>query len=81
MGAVADLNLVVSNFDGVIQALQGVQGAEDAMMGLTMIQTMGVQGTDDEGNPARIYNFVVEPDGRMTLNGADFGPMMQNLMR
>ena len=81
MGAVADLNLVVSNFDGLIQALQGTQVGEDAVMGFTMIQTMGAQGTDDEGNPARVYNFVVEPDGRMTLNGADFGPMMQNLMR
>lgn len=81
LGGVADLLLVISNLDALIRSLDGIPDAADAQAGLTMLQAMGAQDIDDEGNPARSYRFEVTSDGMVMLNGADFGPLMDNLAR
>lgn len=43
---------------------------------LTMLQMMGQQGTDAQGQPIRTYNFELTKDGQSMLNGSN----LENIM-
>jgi type II secretory pathway pseudopilin PulG len=47
----------------------------DAIMALSMLQMMGQSETDSNG-PYRLYDFVLQKDGQMLMNGTDVRSMI-----
>lgn len=74
-GVTADLDLRITNLDGIIKFLQGLPDGADAAAGLTMAQVMGRQATTDDGRPARDYDIVVDDAGKILVNGTDLAAL------
>lgn len=70
-GVTADLDLRITNLDGLIKFVQGLPDGDQAAAGLTMAQVMGRQATTDDGRPARDYDIVVDDAGKILVNGTD----------
>jgi hypothetical protein len=75
-GAVADFTLIVSGIHQAMTALQGVEGAEDSIMFLGMLQGFGLAEVDAEGNNRMRYDFRLTPQGQLLLNGVDMMMLM-----
>lgn len=80
-GAVASAFMQIGGMPELISMLQNEPGAQEAVQGLTVLQGLGQQGTDDEGRAVRIYELELQADGKVLLNGTDMGPIVQGLMQ
>ena len=82
LGVAADASLTVTNMAGLIAELQAAGPmAQDAVQGLTVLQTMGERSTGDGGETVHTYVFQVTEAGQMLLNGNDLGPIMNQMMQ
>lgn len=75
-GVTADLDLRITNLDGLIKFLQGLPDGAEAAAGLSMAQVMGRQATTADGRPARDYDIVVDDAGKILVNGTDLAALM-----
>ena len=80
-GVTADAEMRIGNMPALIQELQTLPEAGDAVSGLTLLQTMGREETDGQGGPVRVYDFELTADGQFLLNGADMSPLLQQFSR
>ena len=80
-GVTADAEMRIGNMPALIQELQTLPQAGDAVSGLTLLQTMGREETDGQGGPVRVYDFELTADGQFLLNGADMSPLIQQFAR
>jgi len=87
--AVGDALITFHGMDKIIQQIQASQAEGGSMMppmlqqGLAMlgfVQMVGQQGNDENGRPARVYEFELKPDGTVMLNGTDLQTMMSGAM-
>lgn len=46
---------------------------------LTTLQMVGQQGTSTTGKPSRTYDFVLDEQGKMLLNGTDINVLIQSM--
>ena len=85
-GGTGTLKAVIGGMDQMVTDLQSASAApttppdqalniKNKLQGLTGMQLMGQQGQDAKGGPARIYNFALDPAGKITLNGADMSAL------
>jgi hypothetical protein len=75
-GVTADLDLRITNLDGLVKFLQGMPDGAEAAAGLSMAQVMGRQATTKDGRPARDYDIVVDDAGKILVNGTDLAALM-----
>jgi len=77
-GVTGDATLRLVGFDTLIKALQAQPGEDAAgtAAGLTMFQVIGRQARTEDGKAARDYDIVVDPSGKMLLNGTDLAAMV-----
>lgn len=80
-GAVADAFMQIGGMPELISSLQNEPFGQEAIQGLTVLQGLGQQGTDEEGRDVRIYELELQADGKVLLNGTDMGPIVQGLMQ
>ena len=66
----------IAGFDAVIAALRKVPDLRLVVPVLTLMQALGQSATDEHGASVHRYEFSVEPDGRLLLNGTDFAPFL-----
>lgn len=75
---VAGLDSVLAYLNGQMEKSTGPQ--RDALASqigsLTVMQALGQKAKNAAGQDIRAYDFVVDPQGRMLLNGADFNSIM-----
>lgn len=77
---ISGLETLIERINKDLQA-PGLSGADKAalqqkLQGLTLLQTMGQQGTNAAGKPVRTYDLVIDAQGRMLLNGSDMSALM-----
>ncbi|MGO1080401.1 hypothetical protein [Inquilinus sp. CA228] len=70
-GQTGNLQLRLTGIDGLVKALQADPKASQAAAGLTMLQVLGRQTTLPDGRSARDYEIVIDPSGKVLVNGAD----------
>lgn len=70
-GQTGNLQLRLTGIDGLVKALQADPKASEAAAGLTMVQVLGRQTTLPDGRSARDYDIVIDPSGKILVNGAD----------
>ncbi|MGO4128963.1 hypothetical protein AB4Z01_31525 [Inquilinus sp. YAF38] len=70
-GQTGNLRLRLTGIDGLVKALQADPKAGQAAAGLTMVQVLGRQTTLPDGRSARDYDIVIDPSGKVLVNGAD----------
>jgi hypothetical protein len=70
-GWAGTLQLRLTGIDGLVKALQADPKASEAAAGLTMVQVLGRQTTLPDGRSARDYEIVIDPSGKVLVNGAD----------
>lgn len=80
-GVTANAFMQIGGMPELIAALQTEPDGQQAVQGLTVLQGLGQQGTDDEGNAVRIYELDLQANGTVLLNGTDMGPILQGLMQ
>ena len=71
LGSAGALHLRLTGIDGLVKALQADPKASRAASGLTMLQVLGRQTTLPDGKSARDYEIVIDPSGKILVNGAD----------
>ncbi|WP_395680017.1 hypothetical protein [Inquilinus sp.] len=71
LGSAGALKLRLTGIDGLVKALQADPQASQAAAGLTMLQVLGRQATTPDGKSARDYEIVIDPSGKVLVNGAD----------
>lgn len=71
LGSVGALQLRLTGIDGLVKALQADPKTSQAAAGLTMLQVLGRQITLPDGRSARDYEIVIDPSGKVLVNGAD----------
>lgn len=71
LGSAGALQLRLSGIDGLVKALQADPKASQVAAGLTMLQVLGRQVTTPDGKSARDYEIVIDPSGKVLVNGAD----------
>ncbi len=71
LGSAGALKLRLTGIDGLVKALQADPKASEAAAGLTMLQVLGRQTTLPDGRSARDYDIVIDPSGKVLVNGAD----------
>lgn len=71
LGSAGALRLRLTGIDGLVKALQADPKASRAATGLTMLQVLGRQTTLPDGRSARDYEIVIDPSGKLLINGAD----------
>lgn len=73
MQAVTNVTAKIQGFleglDGLIELAGDTDAPENAITNLTKLKEIGKQATSPNGNPAYSYEFVIAPDGTMTING------------
>ncbi|WP_225768095.1 DUF2125 domain-containing protein [Inquilinus sp. Marseille-Q2685] len=74
-GVTADLDLRITNLDGLIKFIQGLPDGAEAAAGLTMAQVMGREAKTDDGRSARDYDIVVDDAGKILVNGTDLAAL------
>lgn len=70
-GKTGTLQLRLAGMDGLVAALQADPKAGRIATGLTMLQTLGRQTTLPNGASARDYDIVIDPSGKILVNGTD----------
>jgi hypothetical protein len=70
-----EVKLVVVGMEDALEAAKTMPDGQEAVQGLTMLQTLGAQDTVD-GKPARTYQLVVSEKGDILLNGTDLKPLL-----
>ncbi len=73
-GVTADLDLRITNLDGLIKFLQGMPDGAEAAAGPSMAQVMGRKATTADGRPARDYDIVVDDAGKILVTAAPTWP-------
>jgi hypothetical protein len=71
--------IVIGGLDQAIAAVSGTPDGQQMVQALTMVQTLGAQGTDAAGNPVRTYDVVISDKGDLLLNGTDLKPLLGGL--
>jgi hypothetical protein len=71
LGQAGTLQMRLTGIDGLIKALQADPKASQAAAGLTTLQVLGRQTTLPDGRSARDYDIVIDPSGKVLVNGAD----------
>lgn len=66
-----DLQMRLTGIDGLVKALQADPQASQAAAGLSVLQVLGRQTTLPDGRSARDYDIVIDPSGKVLVNGAD----------
>ena len=81
--AVADFTLKFAGIDELVTKYQQDMklgllspNMKGPLGGLTMLQMMGQEETDETGKSARSYHLELTSDGQLLLNGSDMGMMM-----
>ncbi|MGO1076514.1 hypothetical protein [Inquilinus sp. CA228] len=75
-GVTAQATLRIAGLDEFVKYLQGHSDGAAAAAGVTMFQMLGREAKTADGKPARDYDFVVDPGGRMLINGTDLAALM-----
>ncbi|MFE0757606.1 hypothetical protein ACFW16_26840 [Inquilinus sp. NPDC058860] len=75
-GVTAQGKLRVAGLDDFVRFLQSQADGADAAAGITVFQMLGREAKTAEGKPARDYDLVVDPEGRMLVNGTDLAAVM-----
>ncbi|WP_225768094.1 YdgA family protein [Inquilinus sp. Marseille-Q2685] len=75
-GVTARAKLQVAGLDDFVKFLQTQPDGADAAAGITIFQMLGHEAKTAEGRPARDYDLVVDPAGRMLVNGTDLAAVM-----
>lgn len=65
------LRMRLTGIDGLVKALQADPKASEAAAGLSVLQVLGRQTTLPDGRSARDYEIVIDPSGKLLVNGAD----------
>ena len=65
------LQLRLTGIDGLVKALQADPQASQAAAGLSILQVLGRQTALPDGRSARDYDIVIDPSGKVLVNGAD----------
>ena len=71
LGQTGTLRMRLTGIDGLVKALQADPKASQAATGLTMLQVLGRQTNLPDGQSARDYEIVIDPSGKVLVNGAD----------
>ncbi|MEM7443721.1 MAG: hypothetical protein AAF414_10375 [Pseudomonadota bacterium] len=80
LGLTATAELVGTNLANLISAMGSIPDFDsEAAAGFALIQGLGAQTTNSDGEPVHTYLFEVTDDGSVTLNGNDFGPLIEQL--
>ncbi|WP_026869118.1 hypothetical protein [Inquilinus limosus] len=74
-GVTAQAKLQVAGLDEFVKFLQS-QAEAEAAAGFTVFQMLGREAKTAEGQAARDYDLVVDPQGRMLINGTDLTTLM-----
>lgn len=69
----------IGGLDQAIAALAQTPDSAQMVQGLTMLQTLGAQGTDASGQSVRTYDVVISEKGDLLLNGTDLKPLLGGL--
>jgi hypothetical protein len=72
----AALQLRLTGIDGLVKALQADPKAGQAAAGLSVLQVLGRQTTAPDGKSARDYEIVIDPSGKVLVNGVDVQAMI-----
>jgi hypothetical protein len=76
LGVVGETELRLIGFDDLIAALNAMPDAQEAAAGLMMLQLMGRQAQLEDGRTSRDYTLVIDPSGKLLLNGSDLAPLL-----
>ncbi|MGK9235261.1 DUF2125 domain-containing protein [Inquilinus limosus] len=71
LGQTGTLRMRLTGIDGLVKALQADPQASQAAAGLSVLQVLGRQTTLPDGRSARDYDIVIDPSGKVLVNGAD----------
>lgn len=85
MMAVARLGVTLTGMDRFAALLEGSGMIEErdrrsVRAILALVTAVGQPATDARGRSVRRYEFAVDPTGAVTLNGADFQPILESIM-
>ncbi|WP_342240703.1 hypothetical protein [Inquilinus sp. OTU3971] len=75
-GVTAQATLRIAGLDDFVKFLRTQPDGADAAAGITVFQLLGRQAKTADGKPARDYDFVVDPGGRMLIHGTDLAALM-----
>lgn len=86
-GAVVSGRMEIVGIENVVAWLKAksdktqedVAMTDQALKTLTALQMVGQQGTSAGGKPSRTYDFVLDEQGKATLNGTDIEALMQTI--
>ncbi|MFE0758921.1 hypothetical protein ACFW16_33495 [Inquilinus sp. NPDC058860] len=70
-GQTGNLQMRLTGIDALVKALQADPKAGQAAAGLSVLQVLGRQTTLPDGRSARDYEIVIDPSGKVLVNGAD----------
>ncbi|WP_026869211.1 hypothetical protein [Inquilinus limosus] len=71
LGSAGKLQMRLTGIDGLVKALQADPQASQIAAGLSVLQVLGRQTTLPDGRSARDYDIVIDPSGKVLVNGAD----------
>jgi hypothetical protein len=75
-GVTAQATLRIAGLDEFVKFLQSQPDGADAAAGITVFQLVGRQAKTADGKAARDYDLVVDPAGRMLVNGTNLAALM-----
>jgi hypothetical protein len=75
-GVTAQATLRIAGLDEFVKFLQSQPDGADAAAGITVFQLVGRQAKTADGKAARDYDLVVDPAGRMLINGTNLAALM-----
>ncbi len=89
MGVTGQSSTAIYGLDNLISSLQAAASNEDIDVGqrakiaeslktLGVIKMVGQMGQDDQGRDVRNYEFELNPQGQMMLNGTDLQTILQS---
>jgi hypothetical protein len=68
-------DITIARIDDALAALAKDPDGAEPLQALTMLKMLGREATDEAGEPVRVYELVMSPDGAMTLNGTDLSQL------
>ena len=75
-GVVGEADMVATGLDTLITELQAIEGDDEVIQVLTLMQTLGAQAPDADGRSVRTYAFRLDSAGTLLLNGSDIMPLI-----
>ena len=73
---VGEVDMVATGLDTLITQLQAVDGDQEVIQMLTLMQTLGAEAPDADGRTVRTYAFRLDSTGTLLLNGTDIMPLI-----